>query len=141
VGTAVDRVLLARTRLGDEAELYVDANGGYIIGQARRVARRLEQQDVRWFEEPVSGDDPAGLAVAAAANRDVSAHCAPNLSAHVAVATQNLRHLEWFADHDRIEGEFFAGAPDPAGGTVTPDPTAPGHGLALRHPDVERYAV
>jgi L-alanine-DL-glutamate epimerase-like enolase superfamily enzyme len=196
-GTAVDRdldrVRLARTAIGDGAELYVDANGGYTIGQARRVARRLEQQDVRWFEEPVSSDDLTGLAelraattvditageygydlpyfarmidagavdclqvdvtrcggytewlrvaaVAAAANRDVSAHCAPNLSAHVAVATQNVRHLEWFADHDRIEGEFFTGALDPTGGTVTPDPTAPGHGLALRHQDVERYAV
>jgi L-alanine-DL-glutamate epimerase-like enolase superfamily enzyme len=96
---------------------------------------------VRWFEEPVSSDDRAGLAELrgmttvdiaageygydlayfarmigahavdclqvdvtrcggytewrriAAANRDVSAHCAPNAAAHVAAATPNMRHL------------------------------------------------
>lgn len=71
-------------------------------------------------------------AVAAAANREVSAHCAPNLSAHIGVATQNFRHIEWFADHDRIENRFFEGCLDPVGGTVTPSLSAPGHGLTLR---------
>jgi L-alanine-DL-glutamate epimerase-like enolase superfamily enzyme len=187
------RVRAARAAIGPDAELYVDANGGYTVGQARRAAARFEQSDVRWFEEPVSSDDLAGLAelravttvdiaageygydlayfarmidanavdclqidvtrcggytewrraaaVAAAANRDVSAHCAPNLSAHAGVATLNMRHLEWFADHDRIESAFFDGALDPAGGRVTPDRTAPGHGLTLKRQDVEQYAV
>lgn len=45
-------------------------------------------------------------AAAAAANVAVSAHTAPNLSAHVAAATPNIRHLEWFHDHDRIERMF-----------------------------------
>lgn len=192
-GGAVDRdlarVRVARDVIGADAELYVDANGGYSVGEARRVASTLAEHDVRWFEEPVSSDDLAGLrtvrdataidvtageygydlpyfarmvgsvdclqvdvtrcggftewqrvaAVAAAANLEVSAHCAPNVSAHVAVATQNIRHLEWFADHDRIETEFFDGALDPSGGSVTPDRNAPGLGLSLR--DVERYAV
>lgn len=71
-------------------------------------------------------------ALAAAANRDVSVHCAPNVSAHAAVATPNFRHIEWFADHDRIETLFFDGSLDPAGGTVTPEMSAPGHGLSLR---------
>lgn len=80
-------------------------------------------------------------AVAAAHNLQLSGHCAPNLHAHVAAATANLRHLEWFHDHVRIEGMCFDGTLDATGGSVRPDPDAPGHGLAFRHADVERYRV
>jgi L-alanine-DL-glutamate epimerase-like enolase superfamily enzyme len=71
-------------------------------------------------------------AVAAARGLEVSGHCAPNLHAPVAAATPNLRHLEWFHDHVRIESMFFDGTLDPGGGVVTPNGTAPGHGLELR---------
>ncbi|GAA2212276.1 enolase C-terminal domain-like protein [Nonomuraea monospora] len=55
------RVALARRTIGQDAELYVDANGGYTAKQAVRVAERMREQDVTWFEEPVSSDDLAGL--------------------------------------------------------------------------------
>ncbi|MBP2705094.1 mandelate racemase [Microbispora sp. RL4-1S] len=55
------RVALAREVVGPGVELYVDANGGYTAKQAVRVERRLRDHDVRWFEEPVSSDDLAGL--------------------------------------------------------------------------------
>lgn len=80
-------------------------------------------------------------ALAAARGREVSGHCAPNLSAHVAAATPNVRHLEWFADHDRIERLLFDGVLDPHGGTVRPEESVPGHGLRLRRADAERYRV
>ena len=63
----------------------------------------------------------------------------PHLHAHVAAATPNLRHLEWFHDHVRIESMFFDGTLDPAGGVIRPDPDAPGHGLTLRRADAEAY--
>ena len=44
---------------------------------------------------------------------EVSGHCAPHLHAHVAAAVPNLRHLEWFHDHVRIESMFFDGTLDP----------------------------
>jgi L-alanine-DL-glutamate epimerase-like enolase superfamily enzyme len=78
-------------------------------------------------------------AVAAAHHLEVSAHCAPHLHAHVAAATPNVRHLEWFHDHVRIEQLFFDGALDPTGGAVRPDPDAVGHGLTLRRDDAERF--
>jgi L-alanine-DL-glutamate epimerase-like enolase superfamily enzyme len=78
-------------------------------------------------------------AVAASHNLQISGHCGPHLHAHVAAATPNLRHLEWFHDHVRIETLFFEGTLDPTGGTVRPDPTAPGNGLTLRRGDAERY--
>ncbi|MGA8112213.1 MAG: enolase C-terminal domain-like protein [Actinocatenispora sp.] len=189
----LERVRAARAAIGADVELYVDANGGYTPGQARRMARQLEQHDVRWFEEPVSSDDLAGLAlvrnattidvaageygydlpyfarmvdagavdclqvdvtrcggytewrrtaaVAAAANLHVSAHCAPNLSAHAGAATVNFRHIEWFADHERIESMAFIGTLDPSGGTVAPDMSAPGHGMVVKQDEIDRYRV
>jgi L-alanine-DL-glutamate epimerase-like enolase superfamily enzyme len=70
----------------------------------------------------------------------VSGHCAPSLHAPVAMATANLRHLEWFEDHVRIESRFVDGFPDPGGGYVVPQ-EAPGNGLALREPDLAPYRV
>jgi L-alanine-DL-glutamate epimerase-like enolase superfamily enzyme len=185
------RAELAREVIGPTAELYVDANGGYSVGQAVRVADELAAIGVTWFEEPVSSQDLAGLAtireqvrpdvaageyswsladsarlidagavdclqldvtrcggiseflrgaaLAAAHNLQVSGHCAPNLHAHVGAAVPNLRHVEYFHDHQRIERLLFDGVLDPAGGAMRPDPDRPGHGLALRTADAERY--
>jgi L-alanine-DL-glutamate epimerase-like enolase superfamily enzyme len=55
------RIQAARDALGDYDELFVDANGAYSAKQALAVADRLRDQRVRWFEEPVSSDDLAGL--------------------------------------------------------------------------------
>ena len=185
------RAELAREVIGPDAELYVDANGGYTVGQAVRLADELSAIGVTWFEEPVSSQDLAGLAavrrqvrpdvaageyswsladsarlieagavdclqldvtrcggiteflrgasLAAAHNLQVSGHCAPNLHAHVGAAAPNLRHVEYFHDHQRIERLFFDGTLDPADGSMRPDLTRPGHGLALRSADTERY--
>jgi L-alanine-DL-glutamate epimerase-like enolase superfamily enzyme len=187
----LERVTLAREVIGPDAELYVDANGGYGTGQAVRVGRRLADLDVSWFEEPVSSQDLAGLAtvrrqvlpdvaageyswsladsarlvdadavdclqldvtrcggitgflagasLAAAHNLQVSGHCAPNAHAHVAAAVPNLRHVEYFHDHQRIERMLFDGALDPAGGVITPDPCRPGLGIAFREADAQPY--
>ncbi|GAB3804726.1 hypothetical protein GCM10027605_29320 [Micromonospora zhanjiangensis] len=58
----LDRVAAARRTIGDDAELFVDANGAYQRKQAIRVAHAAEGLDVRWYEEPVSSDDLPGLA-------------------------------------------------------------------------------
>ncbi|ETZ56721.1 mandelate racemase / muconate lactonizing enzyme, C-terminal domain protein [Mycobacterium avium MAV_120709_2344] len=189
----LDRIALARTVIGPDTELYVDANGGYRRKQAIRMAHAMAGHDVTWFEEPVSSDDLAGLrevrdqvsadvtageygydlayfhrmlaadavdclqidvtrcggitdwlraaAVAAAHNVDVSGHCAPNLHAHVATAVANLRHLEYFHDHHRIEQMFFDGALSPQGGVLRPDQHRPGFGLEFKHRDADRYRV
>ena len=78
-------------------------------------------------------------AVAASHGLQISGHCAPHLHAHVAAAVPNLRHLEWFHDHVRIESMFFDGALDPAGGVIRPDPAAPGLGLVFRDADAKPY--
>lgn len=80
-------------------------------------------------------------AVAAANNVEVSGHCAPNLHAHVAAAIPNLRHLEYFHDHHRIEQLLFDGALSPAGGVLRPDQGRPGLGLDFKRPDAEQFRV
>ena len=179
--------------IGADVELFVDANGGYTRKQAVRAGRAMEEYDVRWFEEPVSSDDLAGLkevrdqlrvdvtageygfdltyfarmvaaqavdclqvdvsrcggitewvrvaAVAAAAGLAVSGHCAPNLHAHVAASVPNLRHLEYFHDHVRIEDLVFDGALSPQGGALCPDQGRPGLGLDFKDSDAQSYRV
>ncbi|MGH3579603.1 MAG: enolase C-terminal domain-like protein, partial [Mycobacterium sp.] len=180
-----------REVIGDDVELYVDANGGYTRKQAVRMGREFSgEYGVTWFEEPVSSDDLDGLrevrdncdsdvtageygytlgyfarmvnagavdclqvdvtrcggytvwlraaAVAAARNLQVSGHCAPNLHAHVATSVPNLRHLEYFHDHHRIETMLFDGALSPKGGHLMPELDRRGHGLVLRGADAEQ---
>jgi L-alanine-DL-glutamate epimerase-like enolase superfamily enzyme len=80
-----------------------------------------------------------GSALAAAHNLQVSGHYAPNLHARVGAAVPNLRHVEHFHDHQRIERMFFDGALSPEGGDLAPDPGQPGLGLVLRSSDAEPY--
>lgn len=79
--------------------------------------------------------------LAAAHNLEVSGHCAPNLHAQVAATVPNLRHLEYFHDHVRIEGMLFDGALDPHGGVLRPDRDRPGLGLTFKDSDAEPYRV
>ncbi|MEV4754268.1 enolase C-terminal domain-like protein [Micromonospora sp. NPDC049559] len=190
-GRDLARMAAARATIGDGAELYVDANGGYRRKQAVRVMRAAADLDVRWYEEPVSSDDLAGLgvvrdqvsadvaageyafdlayvrrmvpyvdcqqldvtrcggiseflraaAVAEAAGLDVSAHCAPHQHLAVGAAVPNLRHLEWFHDHVRIESMLFDGTVPATGGAAPVRLDAPGNGLAFRYADAERFRV
>jgi len=78
-------------------------------------------------------------ALAAGHNMEVSGHCAPNLHARVGAAVTNLRHVEYFHDHQRIEQMLFDGALDPSGGVMTPYPGQPGLGMTFRATDAARY--
>lgn len=78
-------------------------------------------------------------ALAEAHSMDVSAHCAPNIHAHVGAAAPALRHIEYFHDHQRIERMLLDGALGPAGGVLIPDLSAPGHGLTFRDQDAAAY--
>jgi L-alanine-DL-glutamate epimerase-like enolase superfamily enzyme len=55
------RVAAARTAIGPDAELFVDANGAYTPAQALGHAEAFGHLGVSWFEEPVSSDDLEGL--------------------------------------------------------------------------------
>jgi L-alanine-DL-glutamate epimerase-like enolase superfamily enzyme len=188
------RLDAARSAIGDDVELFVDANGAFTAKTALAWAERFALEwNVSWFEEPVSSADfeglrlvreqgPAGLEIAAGeyayvsadfrnivdcvdvlqadvtrcggitglltvsglANVhgvDVSAHCAPAISAHAFCAVERRRHLEYFHDHVRIEAMLFDGVVEPVGGALRPDRSRPGNGLALKRKEVERWSA
>lgn len=70
-------------------------------------------------------------AIASSYGLDVSAHCAPSLHAPVAAAIANLRHVEWFSDHARLEPMLVDGAPVVRDGHLQLT-DAPGHGMTIR---------
>jgi L-alanine-DL-glutamate epimerase-like enolase superfamily enzyme len=55
------RVAAARKAIGEDVDLFVDANGAYSRKQALAQAMAFEEFNVTWFEEPVSSDDLEGL--------------------------------------------------------------------------------
>jgi L-alanine-DL-glutamate epimerase-like enolase superfamily enzyme len=57
----IERVAAARSAIGPDAELFVDANGAYTRKQALDFAEAFRDYGVTWFEEPVSSDDLEGL--------------------------------------------------------------------------------
>ena len=189
------RVRHARHVVGDDVELFVDANGAYDAKQAIRLGASFRDDGVRWFEEPVSSDDLDGLhevraavdmevaageygydvgyfermcsagavdvlqadvsrcagisewlrvaGVAAAHGLEISGHCAPSLHTAPASSVPNLRHVEYFHDHARVDRMLFDGALIPYDGVLVAPRDRPGMGLALREADAvpfEEYA-
>jgi L-alanine-DL-glutamate epimerase-like enolase superfamily enzyme len=186
------RLDAAREAIGDDAELFVDANGAFTAKDALAWAERYALEwSVTWFEEPVSSADFEGLrllkenapleiaageyayvaadvrnivecvdvlqldvtrcggitgllaasGVASAQGVDISAHCAPAISAHAFCAVERRRHLEWFHDHVRVEAMLFDGVLEPEDGVLVPDRSRPGNGLELKRQEVERWAA
>lgn len=70
-------------------------------------------------------------AVAAATGLQVSGHCAPSLHAPVAVAVPNLRHVEYFHDHERTDALLFEGSLVPHAGELHLGTDVMGHGMRL----------
>ena len=58
----IKRVAAVREAVGDDIEVYVDANMGYNVKQAIRMTRIFEEYNVGWLEEPVLADNITGLA-------------------------------------------------------------------------------
>jgi L-alanine-DL-glutamate epimerase-like enolase superfamily enzyme len=71
----------------------------------------------------------------------LSAHCGPQLHAHLCCAVAPARHVEYFHDHARIEAMLLEGAIRPEGGRLRPDPSRPGIGAEPRWEAFERFEV
>jgi L-alanine-DL-glutamate epimerase-like enolase superfamily enzyme len=191
----VGRVRAARSAVGPDVGLLVDANGAYAAKQALVLAQEFARYGVSWFEEPVPSDDleglcllrkraPAGVEIAAGeygydaryfrrmlavgavdvlqadASRclgltgflsasavadafavPLSAHAAPSIHLHACCAVPNVRHIEWFHDHVRIERLLLDGVVEPERGELHPDLSRPGLGLEFKRVDAEQYLV
>jgi len=56
------RVHAAREALGPDIGLMCDAHGTLSVAEAKRFCRLVEDDNIAWFEEPVTADDKAGCA-------------------------------------------------------------------------------
>ena len=188
------RVAAARNAIGDDAALFVDANGAYDRKQAVALGGRFAgESNVTWYEQPVYHFDYEGLrlvrdrvpapmevtsgeygytpfdfkrildadavdvlqadatrcggytgflraaALAEAFALPLSSHCAPALHLPVCAAAPQVRHMEYFHDHVRIEHKLFDGVPETKNCTLSPDLSRPGHGLTFRRADAEPF--
>lgn len=52
----IERVRAIRSVLGDDNDLMVDANWAYTTEQAIAFGKAVEDQNIKWFEEPISPD-------------------------------------------------------------------------------------
>jgi len=71
----------------------------------------------------------------------MSSHCAPALHLHPCLSMGQVRHMEYFYDHTRIEHMLFDGAPVPERGMLRPLMDRPGMGLELKEKDAGRYEI
>lgn len=60
IGEDAERVRVVRDAIGPDVKLLVDANCAYRWYTAVQFARRIEDYDIFWFEEPVLPDDYDG---------------------------------------------------------------------------------
>ncbi|WP_058545220.1 MULTISPECIES: enolase C-terminal domain-like protein [Pseudomonas] len=128
------------------AGLPIDIAAGEYIWCPEDAMRMLQAEavDVLQIDATRCGGVTGWRRIAAltqAAHRVCSAHCAPALHLHLGCTTTGLEHIEWFADHARIESMFFDGAPVIQQGEIRVRTDRPGLGLELKHRDVECCAV
>lgn len=80
-------------------------------------------------------------ALCRAAHKPISAHTAPQIHAHLGSSVPEVRHVEYFYDHVRIESMLFDGVLRQKSGILTPDLDRPGLGLELKRADAEKFAA
>ncbi len=128
---------------GPEGMVIAAGEYGY---DAPYFERMLAAQSVDVIQADITrcGGVTGFLAVGAmsdAHNLSISCHCGPAIHTHVAAATGNLLHLEYFYDHTRIERMIFDGLPELRDGALWPDRGRAGMGLELKRRDAQPYSA
>jgi L-alanine-DL-glutamate epimerase-like enolase superfamily enzyme len=113
LGWEVERIVAAREALGPDGGLIVDAAQAYDWRTAAKLANRIEDLDILWFEDPIEYEDIDGL-------RSLAASTSMRLGAgeHVYGLDHLKQHLDTGAlqfhvlDLERIGGitDFLAAA-------------------------------
>lgn len=61
ISLGIERVKTVRNAVGGDIEVAVDIRGQLNMDSARKVARKLEQYDIAWMEEPIPWDNPKAM--------------------------------------------------------------------------------
>lgn len=189
----IKRLAAVRKAVGDDVDVFVDANNGYYAKQAIYMAHAFEDYRIGWFEEPVLADDIDGLAAVARASRipiatgeheytkygfkdliarggadivqpdvgrvggvtewmkaahlahafnlPVAPHAVQLVHLHLAMATPNLKIVEYLGVSDESDRLCYTEFPEPKDGFWAPYPDRPGLGLELNPKAIEQYRV
>lgn len=101
----IERVKLARKIIGDESELYIDANNAWDPDTAIKMGRKFEDYEMKWFEEPVAMDNLSGCAKVAA-----------NLNTPIAIGENHFTRWDFKEIIDSKAASIFQGDPTLMGG-------------------------
>ncbi len=127
-------VLLARLREWRVRQFFGypgDGINGLLAGWGRA-------DDKRQFVQGRRQEAAAFEAVASPSSLEAPAYCVPASHGPVAAAIPNVRHVEYFIDHARLEPLLVDGTPAVHDGALHPDPSRRGHGVSM-HPGASRY--
>lgn len=91
-----ERVQEARKTAGDDAALFVDANGAYSIKQALHMAEVFNQYNISWFEEPVSSDNLEGL-------QFIKKRAKPNIQIAAGEYGYQLNYFQHMLHHNAVD--------------------------------------
>lgn len=132
--------------LSDQAPAPMDVSAGEYIYDLFSAQRLIDEAKVNVLQADVTrcGGVSEYLRIDALCQAHclpLSSHTAPALHLPVCAALKQIRHMEYFHDHVRIEDLFFDGVVKPVGGALTPDLSRPGLGLSLKTADAQKYAV
>jgi L-alanine-DL-glutamate epimerase-like enolase superfamily enzyme len=142
VDDSAARVREVRSTLGPEIGIMVDAHGTWSVRDAQRFARKVEDCDLAWLEEPVSADNAGGItetvricALAAAHGLTVAPHLWGSAilfasGLHLAAATPCVTVLELTRGENPLLNELVHEPFDLRDGYVHVS-DAPGLGLTL----------
>ncbi len=124
----VERVRAVREAIGDDCELYLDANMAWDVAEAARRLRAFERYDVGWLEEPFPPHDVDGYATLQRLTATPLAagdpHFIPEIHVHLACAVPNALNLEYLPIFERLLERPL----EVRDGRAAP-PESPGHGM------------
>jgi hypothetical protein len=111
VGRPDGRLVLHRSRWAGWAPqtLYTSGPSGCGSPGRLRLPRRGRAPPCTGARRGCENCVLVGVAGVPTVGMECSGHCAPNLHTHVAIAAPNVRHLEYFHDHVRIEDISYPG--------------------------------
>lgn len=132
--------------IGEQVPAPMEVTAGEYIGDLFDAQRLIDEARVDVLQADVTrcGGVTQFLRIDALCQScclPLSSHTAPSLHLPVCAAAAQIRHMEYFHDHARIEHMLFEGCAKPESGVLTPDSGGHGFGLSVKEADARAYEL